>query len=85
MARHLCDFLPQPRLSSKPVISGRMQESHSRQGALHRTAETTAATSYLLQEVALAALAQSTWAGDATSTPKVPRQAGAYQGIWGFM
>lgn len=43
----------------------------------------TAATSYMLQELALAAPAQTTRAVDATSIRKAHEQAGAYQGIDG--
>lgn len=68
MPRHLCDPSPpaQPLLR-KPDIPVRMQEHHSKHGVLYRKAPTTAATSYLLQELALAALTQTTWAVDATS------------------
>lgn len=58
---------PAQPLLRKPVISVRMQEYHSKHGVLHRKAATTAATSYLLQELALAVLTQ-TWAEDAIST-----------------
>lgn len=39
----------------------------------------------LLQELALAALTQSTWAVDATGICKAHKQPGAYQGIWWLM
>lgn len=52
MPRHLHDpSHPAQPLLRKPLISVRMQEHHSKHGALQGKAATTSAMSYLLQEL----------------------------------